>query len=114
MLTTQLSHRTICLKLIAMATPATSTFSAKSILPLTNLGELPADLTSEMESILGAAGNESPGMPFSLAIKTAYNRARGGAALLNRATGGRASGQLLSHAADRILSVVVEAAARRT
>jgi [protein-PII] uridylyltransferase len=77
------------------------------------LGSLPEDLTAEIETILVAAGNEAPGMPYSTAIKNAYNRARAGAALLNRAAGGRAAGQLLSDAADRILSVVFDAASKR-
>jgi [protein-PII] uridylyltransferase len=96
-----------------MSTPVVPPLSVKSFLPRSGLAELPPDLTAEMEAILKAAGSESPGMPFSQAIKNAFNFARGGATLLNRATGGRAAGQLLSDAADRILVVLFQAAAKR-
>jgi [protein-PII] uridylyltransferase len=59
------------------------------------------------------APNSAPGISFIGAMKNAWNSARGAAAQTNRIHGGRAAGELLAAAADRLLSLLLIFAAQR-
>jgi [protein-PII] uridylyltransferase len=71
------------------------------------------DFTAEVKAALAAAGSGALGMTFSNALKATYNKARAKAALINRSAGGRAAGEFLSEFTDRVLALLLEAAARR-
>ena len=72
-----------------------------------------AAVTADVAAAVAAAGDGPLGMPFSTVLKTAFNKARGRAALLNRSEGGRAAGEFLAEAADRMLALVLRHGAKR-
>ena len=71
------------------------------------------ELGAEVRAAVAAAGGGALGMPFSTALKVTFNKARAKAALINRAAGGRGAGEFLSEFIDRVLAILLDAAARR-
>ncbi len=71
------------------------------------------EFSAEISTAIAAAGGGQLGMPFCNTLKTIFAKARVKAALINRAVGGRASGEFLSEFTDRVLTLILAAAARR-
>ncbi|HYG73922.1 MAG TPA: [protein-PII] uridylyltransferase [Planctomycetota bacterium] len=72
------------------------------------------DPISAVEKVLAELpASSSPGITFISAMKNAWNSLRSMAAQTNRTQGGRAAGEVLSGGADRLLTLILNFAARR-